>query len=230
VFGVAESSAYTAPDALAAHLQDLLFEGSPSSASPLVSCAYRLGRWKATQKKPRAVLVELTSISAKQKAFQASRRLRATRVRLDDDLTPQQMQQRRGLSSDFLCLKTRGFKPFFRGTTLKYRDGLALRSCAKGEANKIRSPAPTVFQPHPAQQPAHAVAMDPTEVLRQAGVSVSRAPYTPLVPGFGPFTVGTSLGGSASHLGTDDAGNEFLDCASDSGHAGDIYPLDSASS
>ena len=229
VFGVAESSAYTTPGALAAHLQDLLFEGSPSSTSFLVGCAYRLGKWKSAQKKPRAVLVELTSVSAKHRAFQASKRLRATHIRLDDDLSPQQMQQRRGLSSDFLCLKTRGFKPFFRGTTLKYRDGLVLRSCARGEANKIRPPAPTVFQPRPAQKPAHAVAVDPTEVLRQAGVSVS-TPYTPLVPGFGPFTVGTSLGGSASLLDTDDAGSEFLDCASDSGHAGDRYPLDSVSS
>jgi len=167
-------------------------------------------------------------VSAKHKAFQASRRLRAARIRLDDDLSQQQMQQRRGLSSDFLCLKTRGFKPFFRGTTLKYRDGLVLRSCAKGEANKIRPPAPTVFQPHPAQKPAHVVAMDPTEVLRQAGVSVTRTPYTPLVPS--RFTMGVSLGGSASHLDTDDAGSEFEDCRSDSGHADDAYPLDSASS
>ena len=174
------------------------------------------------------MLVELVAVSAKHRAFQASKRLRAARIRLDDDLTPQQMQQRRGLSSDFLCLKTRGFKPFFRGTTLKYRDGLVLRSCAKGEANKIRPPAPTVFQPHPAQKPAHAVAMDPTEVLRQAGVSVTRTPYTPLVPRL--FTMGVSSGGSASHLDTDDADSEFEDCHSDSGHADDAYPLDSASS
>lgn len=102
-----------------------------------------------------------------------------------------------------------------------------LRSCAKGEANKIRPPAPTVFQPHPAQKPAQAVAMDPTEVLRGAGVSVTRAPYTPLVSE--PFTMGVSLGGSASHPDTDDAGSQFLDCQSDSGHAHDVYPLDSVS-
>ncbi|DBA85832.1 TPA: hypothetical protein ACH3X1_005381 [Trebouxia sp. C0004] len=126
VFGIAESSACATPEALAAlhaHVQSLLFEGVASSAAPLVSCAYRLGKWKVAQKKPRAVLVELTTMSAKHRAFKASSRLRASRIRLDEDLTTQQMQQRKGLSSDFLGLKVRGFKPFFRGTTLKYRDG-----------------------------------------------------------------------------------------------------------
>ncbi len=158
------------PEALAAHLQSLLFEDAPSSAAPLVSCAYRLGNWKAAQKKPRAVLVELTTVSAKHRAFKASSRLRASRIRLsDEDLTPQQMQQRKGLSTDFLGVKIRGFKPLFRGTTLKYRDGGVVRQCAKGGANKIRAPTPTVPGPRPARRPN--VAMDPAEVLRQAGVS-----------------------------------------------------------
>ncbi|DBA97119.1 TPA: hypothetical protein ACH3X1_014889 [Trebouxia sp. C0004] len=155
VFGIAESSACATPEALAAHLQSLLFEDAPSSAAPLVSCAYRLGKWKAAQRKPRAVLVELTTVSAKHRAFKASSRLRASRIRLDEDLTPQQMQQRKGLSTDFLGLKIRGFKPFFRGTTLKYRDGGVVRQCAKGGANKIRTPAPTVPGPRPAHRPEH---------------------------------------------------------------------------
>ena len=201
VFGVAESSACTTPEALAAHLHSLLFGDVPSSAAPLVSCAYRLGKWKAAQKKPRAVLVELTTVSAKHRAFKASSRLRASHIRLDEDLTPQQMQQRKGLSSDFLGLKVRGFKPFFRGTTLKYRDGGVVRQCAKGGANKIRAPAPTVPGPRPAHRPEYTnMAMDPAEVLRQAGVSVSEE--FDLGPAL-PFTMGTA--------GSD---SEFHDCAS----------------
>ncbi len=189
------------PEALAAHLQSLLFEDAPSSAAPLVSCAYRLGKWKAAQKKPRAVLVELTTVSAKHKTFKASSRLRASRIRLsDEDLTPQQMQQRKGLSTDFLGVKIRGFKPLFRGTTLKYRDGGVVRQCAKGGANKIRAPAPTVPGPRPARRPEHInVAMDLPEVLRQAGVSVSKE--FDLGPAL-PFTMGTA--------GSD---SEFQDCA-----------------
>ena len=178
----------------------LVFHQARAEFAPfrLVSCAYRLSKWKAAQKKPRAVLVELTTVSAKHRAFKASSRLRASHIRLDEDLTPQQMQQRKGLSSDFLGLKVRGFKPFFRGTTLKYRDGGVVRQCAKGGANKIRAPAPTVPGP---RRPEHTnVAMNPAEVLRQAGVSVSKE--FDLGPAL-PFTMGTA--------GSD---SEFQDCAS----------------
>ncbi|DBA76361.1 TPA: hypothetical protein ACH3X1_010071 [Trebouxia sp. C0004] len=107
------------------------------------------------------------------------------------------MQQRKGLSTDF---KIRGFKPFFRGTTLKYRDGGVVRQCAKRGANKIRAPAPTVPGPRPAHRPEHTnVAMHPAEILRQAGVSVSKE--FDLGPAL-PFTMGTT--------GSD---SDFQDCA-----------------
>ena len=83
-------------------------------------------------------------MSAKHRAFKASSRLRASRIRLDEDLTPQQqMQQRKGLSSDFLGLKVRGFKPFFRGTALKYRDAGVVRQCAKGGSSNSSWPSPS---------------------------------------------------------------------------------------
>ncbi|DBA83062.1 TPA: hypothetical protein ACH3X1_006832 [Trebouxia sp. C0004] len=67
-----------------------------------------------------------------------------------------------------------------------------------GGANKIRAPAPG---PRPAHKPEHTnVAMDPAEVLRQAGVSVSKE--FDLGPAL-PFTMGTA--------GSD---SDFQDCAS----------------
>ncbi|DBA81987.1 TPA: hypothetical protein ACH3X1_007690 [Trebouxia sp. C0004] len=150
VFGLAESSAQ---EALAADVQGLLFEDVPSLAAPLVSCAYRLRKWNVAQKKPRAVMVELITMSAKHRAFKASGCLRASRICLDEDLTTQQKQQCTGLSSDFLGLNIRGFKPFFRGTNLKYRDGGVVHQCAKVGANKIRAPAPTVPGPRPDHRP-----------------------------------------------------------------------------
>jgi len=76
-----------------------------------------------------------------------------------------------------------------------------VRQCAQGGANKIRAPAPTVPGPRPAHRPEHTnVAMDPAEVLRQAGVSVSKE--FDLGPAL-PFTMGTA--------GSD---SEFQDCAS----------------
>ena len=125
--------------------------------------------------------MELLSVSSKHVAFQASSRLRAAGIRLDEDLTPKQMQGRRDLSSDFQRLKSRGYKPFFRGTTLKYRDGAVIRKCARGEANKVvadavraaQAAAPTPARPPQSQRPEHtSVAMDPAEFLRQAGVTI----------------------------------------------------------
>ena len=172
----------------------------PGQQRPLSAALIAWASGAAAQKKPRAVLVELTTVSAKHRAFKASSRLRASRIRLDEDLTPQQMQQRKGLSTDFLGLKIRGFKPFFRGTTLKYRDGGVVRQCAKGGTNKIRAPAPTVPGPRPAQPEHTNVAVDPAEVLRQAGVSLSKE--LDLGPAL-PFTMGTA--------GSD---SDFQDCAS----------------
>ncbi len=75
-----------------------------------------------------------------------------------------------------------------------------MRQCAKGGANRIRAPAPTVPGPRPAHRPEHTnVAMDPAEVLQQAGVSVSKE--FDLGPAL-PFTMGTA--------GSD---SEFQDCA-----------------
>ena len=124
VVGVAESASLYTPSALTEHVSQLLSEGAPHKVA--VSTAFRLGKWRSDQKGPRAVLVELQAVADKHCAFKGSRHLREKKIRLDDNLTPQQMQQRRGLSSDFLCLKVRGYKPFFRGATLKYRDGAAV--------------------------------------------------------------------------------------------------------
>ena len=178
VFGIPESSAHSMPAKLACHMQGVLFQAAPATELTLVRSAFRLGKWKQDQHKPRAVLVELLSVAAKHTAFQASSRLRASGIRLDEDLTPAQMKQRRGLSTDFQCLKARGYKPFFRGVVLKYRDGALIRKCDRGEANRVvaaaaqaaRATAPAVPRPQPARRAS--VAMDPTEVLHRAGVSV----------------------------------------------------------
>ncbi len=122
--------------------------------------------------------MELLSVAAKHTAFQASKRLRAMKVRLDEDLTPQQMKTRRGLSTDFQWLKARGYKPFFRGITLRYKDGALIRKCARGGANKVmaaaaqaaRATAPPPPRQQQAQEPRVPVAMDPSVLLHQHGI------------------------------------------------------------
>ena len=103
---------------------------------------------------------------------------------MDDDLNPQQMQQRKGLSAEFLCLKTRGYKPFFRGAILKYKDGQVIRTCGRGEANKAvpsRTPQASAQAPpasvrlaagRPMPAPRRqSLAAHPTFVL-QSGVTI----------------------------------------------------------
>ena len=88
--------AYSLPKQLARHMQGVLFQTDPASELTVVRSAYHLGKWRQSQPKPRAVLVELISVAAKHTAFQASNRLGASKIRLDEDLTPQQLKQRRG--------------------------------------------------------------------------------------------------------------------------------------
>ncbi|DBA96686.1 TPA: hypothetical protein ACH3X1_015537 [Trebouxia sp. C0004] len=178
VFGVPESMALNTPAALARHMQGLLFQTATSSELTMVRSAFRPGKWRQDQGKPRAVLVELLSVAAKHIAFQASKRLRDLKVRLDEDLNPQQMKTPRGLSTNFQCLKFRGYKPFFTGVTLRYRDGALIRKCARGEAKVVAAAAQaakaTAPQPHRQQQAQelHAtVAMDPSALLHQHGIS-----------------------------------------------------------
>ena len=200
VFGIPESSAHSMPAKLACHMQGVLFQAAPATELTLVRSAFRLGKWKQDRHKPRAVLVELLSVAAKHTAFQASSRLRASGIRLDEDLTPAQMKQRRGLSTDFQCLKARGYKPFFRGLVLKYRDGALIRKCDRGGANKVvaaaaqaaRATAPAVSRPQPARRAS--VAMDPTEVLHRAGVSVLGPLLDPLVSEAQAFMAATGEG------------------------------------
>ena len=179
VFGVPESMALNTPAALACHMQGLPFRRTGSELTKVRS-AFRLGKWKQDQGKPRAVLVELLSVAAKHTAFQASKRLGAMKVRLDEDLTPQQMKTRRGLSTDFQCLKAGGYKPFFRGITLRCRDGPLIRKCAWGKANKVVAAAaqaawataPPTPRQQQAQEPRVPVAMDPSVHLHQHGISL----------------------------------------------------------
>ena len=118
VFGIPGSMAYSLPVELARHMQGVPFQTAPASGLTTVRSAYWLGKWKQDQLKPWAVLVlvELRSVAAKHIAFQASSWFRADCIRPDEDLTPLQMQQRKGLSADFQCLKARGYKPFFKGS------------------------------------------------------------------------------------------------------------------
>ena len=65
--------------------------------------------------------------------------MRAKGISVDDDLTRVQQQERQGLSDDFSGLKSKGHKPFFRGSELKYHFANKMHTCEKGKANRAPS-------------------------------------------------------------------------------------------
>ncbi|DBA89192.1 TPA: hypothetical protein ACH3X1_016342 [Trebouxia sp. C0004] len=131
----------------------------------MVRSAFRLGKWRRDQGKPRAVLVELLFVAAKHIAFQASNRLRDLKIRLDEDLTPQQMKTRRGLSTDFQCLKSRGYKLSSEGEANKV-------VAAAAQAARATTPPPPRQQQ--AQEPHATMAMDLSALLHQHGISLDQ--------------------------------------------------------
>ncbi|DBA79003.1 TPA: hypothetical protein ACH3X1_008869 [Trebouxia sp. C0004] len=68
------------------------------------------------------------------------------------------------------------------GVTLRYRDGALIRKCARGEANKVvaaaaqaaRATAPPPSRQQQAQDPHATVAMDPSALLHQHGISLDQ--------------------------------------------------------
>ncbi|DBA81578.1 TPA: hypothetical protein ACH3X1_007348 [Trebouxia sp. C0004] len=91
------------------------------------------------------------------------------------------MKTRRGLSTGFQCLKSRGYKPFFRGVALRYRDG-ALMSVLGARPNKVVAAAaaraaratPPPPRQQQAQEPRVTVAVDPWALLHQHGISLDQ--------------------------------------------------------
>lgn len=66
-----------------------------------------------------------------------SKQLRAKGIRLDDDLTRLQQQERADLAEDFVKLKNNGISPFFRGSSLCFYNGKKKQFCRKGQAYKF---------------------------------------------------------------------------------------------
>ncbi len=67
-------------------MQGLLFQTPTGSELTKVRSAFRLGKWKQDQGKPRAVLVELLSVAARHTAFQATKRLRAVKKEEEEEI------------------------------------------------------------------------------------------------------------------------------------------------
>ena len=61
--------------------------------------------------------------------------LKEVGLRYDDDLTRLQQSERQDLSADFNILRTKGHKPFYRGSSLKFRHADKMCTCKRNGAN-----------------------------------------------------------------------------------------------
>ncbi len=65
--------------------------------------------------------------------------MRKEGLRVDDDLTRLQQEERSALDPDFKSFKTKGYKHFFRGSQLMYYHNDKAHICKKGKADAIPS-------------------------------------------------------------------------------------------
>ena len=96
----------------------------------------RIGRVSAGIQKARPIRVTFHAMYQKHAFLAYTKDLRQAGIRVDDDLTRLQQQQRQDLDGDFKILKAKGCKPFFRGSQLKCHVNNKLRFCSKGQATE----------------------------------------------------------------------------------------------
>ena len=96
----------------------------------------RLGTYCPNKKGPRPIRVMFDSLDDKHAFFKHAHHLKDVGLRYDDDLTRLQQQQRQELSADFNILKSKGYKPFYRGSSLKFRNADKTFTCKRDGANR----------------------------------------------------------------------------------------------
>jgi len=98
----------------------------------------RLGTYCQEKERPRPIHVILKSMEDKHTFLKHAKHLKEVNLKYDDDLTRLQQQQRQDMSADFDILKSKGHKPFYRGSSLKFRHADKTRTCKRHGA--IRAP------------------------------------------------------------------------------------------
>ena len=96
----------------------------------------RLGTYCHDQKRPRPVRMTFGSNNDKHAFLKHAKHLKEIGFRYDDDLTRLQQKERQDLSADFNTLKTKGHKPVYRGSSLKFRHADKTRTCRRNGASR----------------------------------------------------------------------------------------------
>jgi len=96
----------------------------------------RLGTYCPDQNRPRPIRVLFKPMDDKHTFLKHAKHLKEVNLRYDDDLTRLQQKQRQDMSADFDTLKSKGHKPFYRESSLKFRHADKTRTCRRHGATK----------------------------------------------------------------------------------------------
>ena len=117
-------------------LSSLLSECMPDTFGNLEWDQLRLGTFRPDQERPRPVRMQFDSMSDKHIFLKHAKHLKEVNLRYDDDLTRLQQRQRKDMAADFDTLKSKGHKPFYRGSSLKFRHADKTRTCKRHAATR----------------------------------------------------------------------------------------------
>ena len=81
-------------------------------------------------------MVRFDTMDEKHIFLKHAKQLKPAGINWDDYLTRQQQKERQALTADLQSLRRKGYKPFFRGSQLKYRVADKTKNCRLGHALK----------------------------------------------------------------------------------------------
>ncbi|DBB07797.1 TPA: hypothetical protein ACH3X3_009211 [Trebouxia sp. C0006] len=96
----------------------------------------RLGRHCPDQERPRPIRVVFKSLDDKHTFLKHAKHLKTVSLRYDDDLTRLQQKQRQDMAADFDTLKSKSHKPYYGGSSLKFRHADKTRTCKRHGATR----------------------------------------------------------------------------------------------
>ncbi len=123
-------------EAFSSLLDECMPDGRSGEGVPDEWAQLRLGTYCPDQDRPRPIRVLFKSMNDKHAFLKHAKHLKEVSLRYDDDLTRLQQKQRQDMSADFDTLKSKGHKPFYRGSSLKFRHADKTRTCKRHGANR----------------------------------------------------------------------------------------------
>ena len=95
----------------------------------------RLDAVSSAKKGPRPILMFFQTVSDRHTFLKQAKYLRQAGLRFDDNLSRPQQKQRGALSVDFDALQAKGDRPFYRGSTQRYRHVDKTYACHRNQAS-----------------------------------------------------------------------------------------------